>query len=119
MENEEIDVSEVIAKKQEAKRKREAKKAKKLEKGHISLPIPEVAKLEEHPNVEIIPESKKKRGRPRKDSLSVDEQGIADPSAKAGSSSSTKRKAKGKKPLIIEDPTGETPKQQQNVSFLV
>ncbi|CAG8520564.1 11124_t:CDS:10 [Diversispora eburnea] len=94
IEDVEIDVDDLIAKKQAAKKRRLAKKSQKLtsqnpnETSQQSTPHPEEIRSDN--------ESKKKRGRPRKDDVQNYDDNMAE------SSKSAKKKGKGKRVEIVE-----------------
>jgi hypothetical protein len=103
IEDDDADLTEVIAKKQEARRRREEKKRQKLEmKGKIQphvegnlVSTPQ--KLIEEANTTDVPEApKKKRGRPRKEPVTPDEAGTISESQKI-------RKKKTKKKGDVPD----------------
>ncbi|KAG9292072.1 hypothetical protein G9A89_017972 [Geosiphon pyriformis] len=114
IEDEQLDINEVIQKKQLAKVKREEKRRKKLEK---SQQVDQRPKTQEPEIAEPI-ENRKKRGRPRKNSLGMEEHGSAEASNKFNSPSGNKRKAKGKQTIDIEETAQQPPAKKRRVGPL-
>ncbi|CAG8483945.1 10612_t:CDS:10, partial [Scutellospora calospora] len=108
IEDEDIDVEDLIAKKQAAKKRRFAKKSQKIHTpthpdiSHNSTPHPDESSAD-------ASESKKKRGRPRKDEMpSVDDNNAHDIQSKQ-----SKKKGKGKRIEMSDFETFDQPKMKK------